>query len=89
MVKSTRVTREQGSSALTGVSAREVIRQQSVASKAYELYLERGMLHGNDLEDWLRAEHQVAMESQIGAWTEEPEQPTHSSSPTDSKGTFG
>jgi len=32
---------------------------QQVAHKAYELYQQRGGGHGQDLEDWLRAERLV------------------------------
>jgi hypothetical protein len=31
-----------------------------VASRAYELYEERGGGHGNDMEDWLTAEREVS-----------------------------
>ena len=27
--------------------------------RAYEIYLERGSLPGNELEDWLKAEHEL------------------------------
>lgn len=33
---------------------------QDVARRAYELFLERGAEHGRDLEDWLRAERELA-----------------------------
>ncbi len=32
----------------------------AIAVRAYELYLERGGEHGRDLEDWLRAERELA-----------------------------
>jgi hypothetical protein len=31
----------------------------SVARRAYELFLERGGVHGHDLDDWLAAERQL------------------------------
>ncbi len=36
---------------------------QRVAEKAYELYLQRGAAHGNDLNDWFEAEKIVASEN--------------------------
>ena len=32
---------------------------KSVRERAFELYLERGELHGNDREDWFQAEKQI------------------------------
>lgn len=37
----------------------ETILRDQIALRAYELFLERGGEHGHDLEDWLRAEHEV------------------------------
>ena len=31
----------------------------SVARRAFELFLERGAVHGRDLDDWLAAERQI------------------------------
>ena len=31
-----------------------------IARRAYELFIERGAQHGNDLDDWLRAEREVS-----------------------------
>ncbi|HMJ12754.1 MAG TPA: DUF2934 domain-containing protein [Polyangiaceae bacterium] len=31
-----------------------------IARRAFELYLARGGTHGADLNDWLRAEHELA-----------------------------
>jgi hypothetical protein len=33
--------------------------REQIARRAYEIYKERGMAHGNDLNDWLRAEAEV------------------------------
>ena len=33
--------------------------EEGIRARAYELYLERGMHDGHDLEDWLRAEEEV------------------------------
>jgi hypothetical protein len=33
--------------------------QESVKQKAYEFYLKRGGKHGNDQEDWFKAEQEV------------------------------
>jgi len=30
-----------------------------IAARAYELFCERGGLHGDDLHDWLQAEHEL------------------------------
>ena len=35
-------------------------REERVARRAYELYLERGGQHGRDQDDWLRAEQELA-----------------------------
>lgn len=35
---------------------------QDIAERAYQLYLERGGEHGDDLRDWLRAEEQLIEE---------------------------
>ena len=32
---------------------------EAIARRAYELFLERGGAHGNDLDDWLRAEREL------------------------------
>jgi hypothetical protein len=32
----------------------------SVARRAFELFLERGAVHGHDLDDWLLAERQLS-----------------------------
>jgi hypothetical protein len=40
-------------------------REVAVARKAYELFLARGGTHGHDLEDWLRAERELAIDEAI------------------------
>jgi len=37
--------------------------QEAIALRAYHLYLERGGAPGNELEDWIQAEIQLAMEN--------------------------
>ena len=37
--------------------------QEAIALRAYHLYLERGGGPGNELEDWIQAEIQLAMEN--------------------------
>ena len=32
---------------------------EEIAERAYELYMARGGAHGNDLDDWLRAESEL------------------------------
>lgn len=38
----------------------ERLRRDAVARRAYELFLARGRAHGRHLEDWLRAEREIA-----------------------------
>jgi len=33
---------------------------QAVATRAYELFMRRGGMHGNDWQDWLTAERELA-----------------------------
>jgi hypothetical protein len=33
--------------------------QESVQKRAFELFLERGGVHGNDQDDWFRAENEL------------------------------
>jgi hypothetical protein len=33
--------------------------QESIAKRAYQLYLRRGADHGYDLDDWLQAEREI------------------------------
>jgi hypothetical protein len=33
--------------------------REAIAARAYELFLERGGLHGYDMEDWLTAEDEL------------------------------
>jgi Protein of unknown function (DUF2934) len=33
-----------------------------IGHRAYEIFLERGSVHGHDLDDWLRAEHELKEE---------------------------
>jgi hypothetical protein len=39
--------------------ARGMAPNESIASRAFELFLERGGAHGNDVDDWLRAEREL------------------------------
>ena len=49
-----------GTKKVTLVSPVEI--DQKIRSKAYELYLKRGAYHGNDMEDWFKAEKEVKKE---------------------------
>ena len=40
-------------------SAHQTPRQEEIRLRAYEVYLERGGLPGNELDDWLRAEREL------------------------------
>ncbi|HWF46225.1 MAG TPA: DUF2934 domain-containing protein [Bryobacteraceae bacterium] len=35
------------------------MREEKIRRRAYEIYLARGEESGNDLEDWLQAEHEL------------------------------
>jgi len=35
---------------------------ESIAKRAFELYLARGASHGHDVEDWLEAERELSAE---------------------------
>ena len=48
-----RITRTEPSIAVTELM------HDAIAVRAYELFLERGCAHGNDLDDWLRAEQEL------------------------------
>lgn len=37
--------------------------QEAIQLKAYHLYIERGGMHGNDLEDWFTAERIVLQDT--------------------------
>jgi hypothetical protein len=41
--------------------------QAEIRARAYELYVERSMDDGHDLEDWLRAEQEVLAETSTKA----------------------
>ena len=37
----------------------EPMLEQAIRHRAYELYLQRGMAHGHDFDDWLQAEAEL------------------------------
>jgi DUF2934 family protein len=37
----------------------EPMLEHSIRQRAYDLYLQRGMAHGHDVNDWLRAEAEL------------------------------
>ena len=41
---------------------RKEVSQEDIAHRAYELYVQRGCEPGNDVEDWVRAEHELGAE---------------------------
>lgn len=45
--------------ATDGTASRREPSQEDIARRAYEIYLERGGRHGNDADDWLRAEREL------------------------------
>jgi len=36
-----------------------------ISERAYEIFIQRGFAHGNDLEDWLQAENEVKERHEI------------------------
>lgn len=55
--------RDPGTPALEASDAARPDREQLIATRAYGLYLDRGMAHGADVDDWLEAERQIDDES--------------------------
>jgi len=51
---------QQGTPKSTGDSTAAETDRERVAQRAYELYLERGGGEGQDLDDWLSAERELA-----------------------------
>ena len=49
-------------------SANHAPSQQEISRRAYEIYLERGSLPGNELDDWLQAEREL---QKIALFTED------------------
>jgi Protein of unknown function (DUF2934) len=39
---------------------------EEIASRAHELYVQRGGEHGNDVENWVRAEKELSEEPVLG-----------------------
>jgi hypothetical protein len=50
---------EMAPAAARGREDRPSVSHDQIAERAYLLYLERGAGHGQDLEDWLRAEAEL------------------------------
>jgi hypothetical protein len=42
-------------------TAPELLHDELVAQRAYEIYLQRGGEHGQDVDDWLQAERDLSM----------------------------
>ena len=59
MTRGERLTQKSKSSRCTS----ELLDQEKIHKKAYELYKKRGYAHGNDWADWLEAEKLVVSES--------------------------
>jgi hypothetical protein len=45
---------------------RKEISREDIARRAYELYTQRGCEPGKDIEDWVRAEKELASEVVVG-----------------------
>lgn len=41
--------------------------QEDIKRRAYELFLSRGGIHGNDQEDWFLAEHELRQASRLAS----------------------
>jgi hypothetical protein len=50
-------------------------RNEAIAKRAYELYLQRGSVSGHELDDWLEAEAELSRESADDASRPAPVQP--------------
>ena len=37
---------------------------EEIALRAYEFFVERGGIHGRDLDDWLKAEHELLVKNE-------------------------
>jgi len=45
---------------------RKELSREDIAHRAYELFVQRGSAPGNDIEDWVRAEKELASEVVVG-----------------------
>jgi len=43
---------------------------QEIEMRAYSIHLAHGSTHGNDLDDWLQAERELAEERRLGTKTQ-------------------
>lgn len=43
---------------------------EDIARRAYELFVERGGQHGGDVDDWLRAERELATSARVTRFSE-------------------
>lgn len=57
--KSAKSRKTTSEAAVAKVSTQAIDIQDAIRTRAYELYQQRGAKHGNDLQDWLRAEVEV------------------------------
>jgi Protein of unknown function (DUF2934) len=48
------------------IERKELSKEEDVAQRAYELYVQRGCEPGKDVEDWLRAEIELSSEVAVG-----------------------
>jgi hypothetical protein len=53
------MTKEPGKKPATSALVEPGTLEDQIRARAYELYAERGMEDGNDLDDWLRAEAEL------------------------------
>jgi hypothetical protein len=44
----------------THLQLANVLSQEEIRLRAYELHIEKGCVHGRDLDDWLQAERELA-----------------------------
>ena len=53
-------TKKVAVSSATATRRRRIPTQNAIAKRAYEIFLARGEEHGHDVEDWVRAEAELA-----------------------------
>jgi Protein of unknown function (DUF2934) len=46
----------------------EAIPEYEIRRRAYDLFLQRGRVDGNDVDDWLKAEYQLTRQMRSFGW---------------------
>jgi len=58
--------REKSSSESQPQTASGAPTREEIEMRAHEIYVERGGTHGQDVEDWLQAEHELLEKYEMG-----------------------